>query len=97
MYPGPFDNLTSLCFCNMFLHMKRTTLTVDDQLLRELKKKASEEGRTLQAVMNDLLRRSLVAGPSNPYRFRLRGWKAVEQPGVDLLDRDSLFDLMDGR
>ena len=81
----------------MLLHMRRTTLTIDDQLLRELKKKASEEGRTLQAVTNDLLRRSLVARPSKPYRLRLRGWKASEQPGVDLLDRDALFDLMDGR
>ncbi len=40
----------------MLLHMKRTTLTINDQLLRELKKKASEEGRTLQAVTNELLR-----------------------------------------
>jgi hypothetical protein len=81
----------------MFLHMRRTTLTIDDQLLRELKKKASEEGRTLQAVTNDLLRRSLAPSPAKLYRLRLRGWKAAEQPGVDLLDRDALFDLMDGR
>jgi hypothetical protein len=81
----------------MLLHMRRTTLTIDDQLFRELKKRASEEGRTLQAVTNDLLRRSLGRSPVKPYRLRLRGWKAVEQPGVDLLDRDALFDLMDGR
>ena len=72
-------------------------MTIDDQLLRELKKKASEEGRTLQAVTNDLLRRSLAIQPSKPYHLRLRGWKATAQPGVDLLDRDTLFDLMDGR
>jgi hypothetical protein len=81
----------------MLLHMKRTTLTLDDPLLRQLKKKASEEGRTLQAVTNDLLRRSLAPSPAKPYRLRLRGWKAAEQAGVDLLDRDALFDLMDGR
>ena len=81
----------------MLLHMRRTTLTIDDQLLRELKKKASEEGRTLQAVTNDLLRRSLAHSSPKPHRLRLRGWKAEEQPGVDLLDRDTLFDLMDGR
>jgi hypothetical protein len=81
----------------MFFHMKRITLTIDDQLLHELKRKASEEDRTLQAVTNDLLRRSLSASPSNPYRFRLRGWKATEQPGVDLANRDTLFGLMGGR
>ena len=77
--------------------MKRITLTIDDQLFRELKKKASEEGRTLQAVTNDLLRRSLAVSPSKPYHLQLRGWKAVEQSGVDLLDRVALFDLMDRR
>lgn len=77
--------------------MARTTLRIDDQLLRELKRRAAEEGRTLQAVTNDLLRSSLRAVPLEPYQLRLRGWKAAEMPGVDLLDRDALFDLMDGR
>ena len=30
-------------------------------------------------------------------RLRLKGWEAQEQPGVDILDRDKLFDLMNGR
>lgn len=81
----------------MLLHMKRTTLTIDDRLFRELKKKSAEEGRTLQAVTNDLLRQALAAGPRKPYCLRLRGWQAAELPGVDLLDRDALFDLMNGR
>ena len=81
----------------MLLHMKRTTLTIDDRLLLELKKKAAEQGRTLQAVTNDLLQRALASRPAKPYRLRLRGWKAAEQPGVNLLDRDALFDLMEGR
>jgi hypothetical protein len=81
----------------MFMHMARTTLTIDDQLLRELKRKAAQEGRTLQSVTNDLLRRSLLARPQESYQLRLHGWKATEQPGVDLLDRDALFNLMDGR
>lgn len=81
----------------MLLRMARTTLTIDDQLLRELKKKAAEEGRTLQSLANDLLRRSLRARPQEPYQLRLQGWKAAELPGVDLFDRDALFDLMDGR
>ncbi len=81
----------------MLLHMARTTLTIDDRLLRELKRKAAEEGRTLQAVTNDLLRQSLRARSQGSYQLRLRGWKATELPGVDLLDRDALFDLMDGR
>jgi hypothetical protein len=75
--------------------MKRTTLTIEHQLFLELKKKAAQEGRTLQAVINDLLRRSLAVSPRERYQLRLRGWKAAALPGVDLLDRDALFDLMD--
>ncbi len=81
----------------MFLHMARTTLTIDDHLFRELKRKAAEEGRTFQSLANDYLRRSLQSRRPERYRLKLRGWKANEQPGVDLLNRDALFDLMDGR
>jgi len=74
-------------------------LMIEDRLLRELKRKAAEEGRTLQAVANDLLRRALAipGRPRNAFKLDLHGWEAKEQPGVDLLDRDKLFDLMDGR
>ena len=78
--------------------MKRTTVALDEALLRQLKKLAAAEGRTLQAVTNDLLRQALAAAPARgPYAFGVRGWDAIEQPGVDILDRDKLFDLMDGR
>jgi plasmid stability protein len=72
---------------------------IDDHILRELKKRAAAEGRTIQAVANELLRQALGARGKARERFKLtlRGWKAREQPGVDLLDRDKLFDLMNGR
>jgi hypothetical protein len=70
---------------------------IEDALFRQLKKKAAEEGRTLQAIANDLLRLALAQPPRQPYRLKLQGWNAEKQPGVDLLDRDKLFDLMDGR
>jgi hypothetical protein len=81
----------------MLLRMKRTTLTIDDRLLRALKKRAAEEGRTFQAVTNDLLRQAVATTPPRSYELRLHGWKATELPGVDLLNRDALFDLMNGR
>ena len=64
-----------------------------------LKKRAAEQGTTLQAVVADLLRRSLAATApaATPYRLKLQGWGAQEQAGVDLLDRDKLFNLMNGR
>lgn len=77
--------------------MARTTLDIDDRLLRELKKKAAAEGRTLQAVVNEHLKRAAAAPAGPPYRLRLKGWRAETQPGVELLDRSGLYDLMDGR
>jgi len=49
-------------------------------------------------VANEALRRGLAKRADRTgYRLKLQGWKAAEQPGVDVLDRDKLFDLMDGR
>jgi hypothetical protein len=77
--------------------MARTTLDIDEPVLRELKKKAVAEGRTLQAVAKDLLKGALRAPAYQPFSLRLQGWAADLQPGVDILDRDSLFDVMNGR
>ena len=77
--------------------MARTTLMIEESLFRRIKKKAAEDGRTLQATVDDLLRRALAVSPRPRYRLDLKGWEAAEQPGVDILDGDKLFDLMQGR
>ena len=68
------------------------------ELLRKLKERAAREGRSMQDLANELLRDGLnrLDDPP-PFELKMRGWKAEEQPGVDLLDRDKLFDLMEGR
>ena len=77
--------------------MPRTTLDIDERVLRALKRKAADEGRTLQAVANELLKGALRTPARQAFSLRLQGWAANLQPGVDILDRDSLFDVMDGR
>ena len=78
--------------------MTRTTLAIDDDLLKRIKEKAAREGRTLQETANDLLKQALTPQRSRTrIKLTLRGWKAKTRVGVDLLDRDKLFDLMDGR
>ena len=69
---------------------------IDDALLRELKARAAKERRTLQDVANDALRRGLRA-EQRPYKLDWKTWNAQLQPGVDICDRDRLFDLLDGR
>lgn len=45
-----------------------------------------------------MMKRATVA-VERPRSFKLAllGWEAAQQPGVDVLDRDKLFELMDGR
>lgn len=82
----------------MFVCM-RTTLEIDDRLFRDLKRQAAEKGITLRQLVNDLLRRALDR-PTRQSKYRF-DWKVdppgAIQPGVRLNDRESLFDLMDGR
>lgn len=77
--------------------MRRTTASLDETLLRMLKKRAAERGQSLQDVMNDVLRKGLAAEKrAEPtYKLTLTGWKARVLPGVDLADRDALIDLME--
>jgi hypothetical protein len=76
----------------------RTTIRLDDDLLRDAKRAAVERGTTLTAVIEDALRRALAHGAAMPVEhvelptFRGDGL----QPGVDLDDTASLLDLMDG-
>jgi len=77
----------------------RTTIELDDALFRDLKRNAAERGTTMRKLVNDLLRTGLTNPKPKPkYRFK---WKAQPRgrilPGVNLADRKSLFDLMDGR
>ncbi len=77
----------------------RTTLTIEDDVMRRARKKAAEEGRPLKDVINDALRFGLEAERASrkSYRFKLRTVEGKTLPGVDLTDRDKLFDLMEGR
>ncbi len=77
--------------------MKRTTLTIDADLLKRLKSTAAQQGKTIAALVNELLRQALaIRSRRRRYTLKLKGWDAQPQPGVDILDRDKLFDLMDG-
>jgi len=76
----------------------RTTLTLDDDLLRLARRRASDLDRPLKDVINDALRDGLTLGEprqGRPYRFRLKTVAGSTQPGVDLTDRDKLFELME--
>ena len=76
----------------------RTTIRLDDSLLKETKKVAAESGRTLTAVIEDALRETLGRRRQRPRRGRVRlttfGGRGV-RPGVDLDDSAALLDHME--
>lgn len=75
----------------------RTTIRLDDDLLREAKTYAAETQRTLTAVIEDalreVLRRRREAPSRAPVRLRTVGGTGT-RPGVDLDDSRALLDLM---
>lgn len=76
----------------------RTTIEIHDDLLRRAKRRAADEGVPLRAVVEEALRRHLSGrGPGDGYTLRWSVESGRLRPGVDLDDRDALFDLMDGR
>jgi hypothetical protein len=66
----------------------RTTLTIDDQLLAELKERALRQNVPLKQVVNQVLRRGLQAdtpqAPRKPFRAKTF---AMGQPLVPSLDK----------
>ena len=76
----------------------RTTIEISDELLRQAKKRAADEGTALRQVVEAALRLYLVKSPRRTdYELRWRTERGRLLPGVQLDDRDALFDLMDGR
>ncbi len=82
---------------NMYICM-RTTLNLDDSLVRKAKLRAAERGETLTRVIEDALRQALAGTCPTDSTFKLRWVTARGRvlPGVDLTDRDSLYERMTG-
>ncbi len=75
----------------------RTTLRLDDNLIREAKARAAQSGRTLTAFIEDAIRQSLGASEasSRPGRYRVRVFRSRLRPGVDLDSNAALLDVME--
>lgn len=77
----------------------RTTVTIDDELLRLAKREALASDRSVSQVLEDALRASLARPPASRQGFRLRlitsGSSGVRS-GVDISDNAAVRDVMDG-
>jgi plasmid stability protein len=75
--------------------MQRTTISISDDLLREVRRRAARRGHGLGHEIDELLRSALRPGPRNPSGPAAE-WKVHDlgAPLVDIFDRDALFDAM---
>ncbi len=75
----------------------KTTLNLDDQVLRHAKERAARDGVTLTRFVENALRAKLMAVPRKGPGFKLRinAVKGKRPPNVDISDRDALYDVID--
>ncbi len=77
----------------------KTTLNLDDSVMRRLRREAARQGRTMSELMESALRlffqtQERAAGPSDlPELPSFGGGREL----VDIADRDRLYDAMEGR
>ncbi len=75
-------------------NIMRTTLDIDDPILREVKALHEKEGRSMGAVVSELLADALArrrSRPRPPFRWISRPMKAR----VDLTDKEALYTALD--
>lgn len=80
------------------LFCMRTTLDLDDELMKLVRRRAADAGTTITAVIEEALREALVhrRPDTGGYSFRWITTEGRALPGVDLNDRDALYDAMEG-
>jgi hypothetical protein len=74
----------------------KTTLVIDDTVMKRLRREAARQGRTISELVEAALRAFLERGPG---RATLPPLPAFDSGGayVDVSDREALYQAMEGR
>jgi len=73
--------------------MARTTIDLDDGVLRELRRRREREGRPIGVIASELLARALADSPPPMTSFR---WGTRRMgASVDLDDKDAIWAVLD--
>jgi hypothetical protein len=78
--------------------MPRTTLDLDPSIIRELKRRAEREGKSMGQVASEALARSLDRGAPTAAAGAFR-WIAADlgRPRIDLEDKEAVQAILDDR
>jgi hypothetical protein len=76
--------------------MPRTTLDIDGPILRDLKRRQKQEGKSLGRLVSDLLAQALHhsdvgRGGTSPFRWISRSMRAH----IDLTDKEAVYEALD--
>ena len=80
----------------MVFHMAKTTLSIDETVMAQLRREAARQGRTMSELVETALRllfRSRRASDGLPELPVFRSGGAL----VDISDREALYQAMEGR
>lgn len=75
----------------------KTTLNVNDEILRRAKERAMQEGITLTRFVEDSLGMRLIEQRQKEKKFKLSllTVRGTRPPNVDICDREALYDVLD--
>jgi plasmid stability protein len=78
--------------------MPRTTVNLDASVLRDLKRRAKDEGKSLGDVISQILAATLTKGSRTPTPSAIR-WHAAPMgpPKVDLEDKEAVRQALGNR
>lgn len=75
----------------------KTTLVIDDEVMRRLRERAAREGRTISELVEAALRRLLQAPQRTEAPLPELSSFDGGRPRVDVPDREALYRAMEGR
>jgi hypothetical protein len=73
----------------------RTTINLDEQLLKLLKEKAHQENLGLGEIISKAIKNFLFPANKNRKGFQWQTFKGKAQPTVPIHNRSAIYDLME--
>lgn len=75
----------------------RTTLDIDDPLLKELKRLQAQQGKSLGRLVSDLLARALKSAAARPAQAKTEWIAKPMNARMDLSDKEAVRRVLDDR
>ena len=75
--------------------MPRTTLDIDEPVLRKIKDLQKKQGQSMGKIVSQLLAEALATNAKDPKQTRLKWISKPMHALVDLSDKDTIYKILD--